>query len=158
YWKSYAWAARGSGFANTVSEKGWELFRERISRARQALEESESDTGDNPLWHSVDVALALDEGRPERAQQAKYNDAVKREASFLSSYYAFATHLAPRWGGGIEEYRKFVDDAVARTRKTEGETLYARLYIVYADIEGDRPFSSLGIPWPRMKAGFDDLM
>jgi len=158
YWKNYAWAARGTGFADMVSDKGWQLFRERVARARKILDESKSNTGDNPLWHSLDISLARDEGRPDAAQRAKYDDAVKREASFLSNYYAFATHLAPRWGGGIEQYRKFVDDAVARTRVTDGETLYARLYIVYAEIEFDRAFASLGIPWTRMKAGFDDMM
>ena len=34
----FAWEARGSGWANTVSDEGWRLFAERLSLARAALE------------------------------------------------------------------------------------------------------------------------
>ena len=36
--------------------------------------------------------------------------------------------------------------------------MYALLYANYADIEYDQPFDSLEIPWPKMKAGFEDLI
>jgi hypothetical protein len=66
--------------------------------------------------------------------------------------------LTPRWGGGIDEYREFVEDAVRRTRATDGAAMYAGLYQAYAGVEFDKPFRELGIPWAKMKAGFEDLM
>jgi hypothetical protein len=33
-----AWAARGSGYANTVTDKGWEIFRKEIQEARNILD------------------------------------------------------------------------------------------------------------------------
>jgi len=35
----YAWAARGNGFANAVTEDGWRKFRERLTEARRVLNE-----------------------------------------------------------------------------------------------------------------------
>ena len=30
---NYAWQARGNGYANTVTDEGWQLFRDRIHQA-----------------------------------------------------------------------------------------------------------------------------
>src|ERR1041384_82971 len=38
YYIKYAWAARGSDYADKVSDKGWELFSQRLSKAEQLLE------------------------------------------------------------------------------------------------------------------------
>ena len=51
-----------------------------------------------------------------------------------------------------------MEDAVKRTQATDGVTMYARLYWIYAAIEHDRSFRDLGIPWAKMKAGFEDLV
>ena len=158
YWQSYAWYGRGSAFANAVSEKGWQLFRERNAQARRALESGKQFAGTNPLWASVMIDVSWDEDRPRAEIFALFADAVKRDPGFQSTYIAMAWRLTPRWGGDIERYRDFVEDAVKRTRATEGATMYARLYWVFANVEFDRSFSDLGIPWPKMKSGFDDLI
>ena len=159
YWRGYAWYARGSGYANAVSEKGWELYRERTALAVRALEEGREYAGVNPFWQSVNIYLAWDQNRPLAEIWALYADAVRRDPWFPSSYFAMAYRMTPRWGGNIVEYRKFVEDAVKRTTATDGATMYARLYAVYADTEYyDQKFADLGIPWSKMKTGFEDLI
>jgi tetratricopeptide (TPR) repeat protein len=37
---TWAWEARGSGWANTVAPQGWKLFGERLAVAREALEQA----------------------------------------------------------------------------------------------------------------------
>ena len=58
---SYAWQARGGGYANTVSDKGWKLFHERVRQARAALESAlELDPKHGPSWSSlIVVAMAV---------------------------------------------------------------------------------------------------
>ena len=158
YWDGYASYARGTGWANTVSAKAWELFRERKERARRTLRDAKQYAGENPLWQTEMITLAWDLDRSQKSVFALFRDAVRRDPWFLNHYFAVANRLTPRWGGDIDQYRQFVEDAVKRTQATDGVTMHARLYWIYAGIEHDRPFGDLGIPWARMKAGFDDLI
>jgi hypothetical protein len=41
----YASDARGTGYANTVSETGWKLFSERTAEARRILKEASKLAG-----------------------------------------------------------------------------------------------------------------
>jgi hypothetical protein len=141
-----------------VSNKAWELFRERKERARRTLQDAKQYAGENPLWQTQMIRLAWDLDRSQKAVFALFADAVKRDPWFLSHYFAVANRLTPRWGGDIEQYRQFTDDSVTRTQATDGVTMNARLYWFYAEIENDQPFGELGIPWAKMKAGFDDLI
>jgi hypothetical protein len=158
YWNGYASYARGTGWANTVSEKAWELFRERKERAQRTLQDAKQYAGENPLWRTEMISLAWDLDRSRESVFELFREAVKRDPWFLSHYFAVANRLTPRWGGDIDQYRQFVEDAVKRTKGTEGVTMQARLYWIYAQVEHDQSFGELGIPWSKMKAGFDDLM
>lgn len=48
----YAEDARGDGYANTVSESGWKLFRERTAEAKRILEEASALSTKCPEWYS----------------------------------------------------------------------------------------------------------
>jgi len=71
-----------------------------------------------------------------------------------------ATSLMPRWGGKLADYHRFVETAVITTKPIDGNSMYARLYWHLSD-NGDccqDMLLTLGIPWPKMKSGFDDIM
>jgi hypothetical protein len=158
YWLSYAWYARGGGFAGTVPERAWALMRERAAKARAVLDESKPYASGNPVWYSLMIAIANLESRPRTELVAIFNEGVDKEPLFEASYVALANAMVPKWGGQLADYHVFVKASVARTKADEGDTMYARLYWVLAGSEANRPFKELGIRWPDMKAGFDDLM
>src|SRR5256885_14723409 len=54
----YAWHARGSGFANTVTKEGWRLFSERLAKAQQLLDESVDFEPKCPMWWLARMTLA----------------------------------------------------------------------------------------------------
>ena len=63
----FAWDARGSGFAGTVSEVGWVLFRERIEHAGKLLSEALAKGVQDPEAYRllIDVARAGGGSREE---------------------------------------------------------------------------------------------
>jgi hypothetical protein len=65
----YAHDARGSGYADTVSESGWKLFKERTAEARRILKEASTLTTKCPEWYvamqvvSVNQSWSVTEAR-----------------------------------------------------------------------------------------------
>src|SRR5580693_4255344 len=55
----YAWAARGNGYANTVTESGWDLFRERVGLASSALVDAAHLKEKCPYWYEEMQTVAL---------------------------------------------------------------------------------------------------
>ena len=54
----YAWHARGSGFANTVTKEGWRLFSERLAKAKELLDKSADFEPKCPVWWRVRMTVA----------------------------------------------------------------------------------------------------
>jgi hypothetical protein len=157
YWIAYADLARGDGYASEVPPMAWELYNVRMARARKVLEEA-NDT-ENPHWYSQMLTIAYAQRWPSKNTMELFEEAVRKEPYYYTHYFRVANRLAPRWGGTLKEFHTFVEKSVTRTRGRDGSTMYARLYWILAAIEWNQdPFSVLGIPWVKMRQGFDDLM
>lgn len=66
---------------------------------------------------------------------------------------------APKWGGSAQAIEDFARAAVGRTRKTEGEGMYARIYWYAAQSQyHDQLFSQSKVDWPTMKRGIHDVL
>ncbi len=159
YWIGYAWDARGGAPASQVPEAAWRLFHERLAKARTALLDVDKQGKANPAWYATMLGIEFAEGRPQAERATLFNEAIAKEPRYYATYRAFAWGLTPRWGGDLRSFHEFADAAVARTRDTDGSSLYARLYPLLMQVEHDRdPFGELGIPWPKMRSGFEDLL
>jgi hypothetical protein len=157
-WRAYAWQARGSGFANQVPAKAFELYGERLARARRVLEEAKPFAATNPLWYTSMLGVANSEGWPVEKQREVFAEGVARHPRASGIYVTMAHRMTPRWGGNIAMYREFTDLAARETQRFYGNSMYAWMYLQYADVENDQPFRDLGIPWQQMKSGFDELL
>jgi hypothetical protein len=157
-WRTYAWQARGTGFANSVSPKAMELYRERLARARRVLEGSKAFAATSPYWYTSMLGIATGEGWPLAQQQEVFNEGITRHPRAAGIYVAMAFRMTPRWGGDFEMYRQFTDLAAERTKALYGNSMYAWMYMQYADVEHDQPFRELGIPWPQMKSGLEEIL
>jgi hypothetical protein len=159
YWIAYAFYARGGDYAREVPRKAWETFRERLDRAKVILDDSESYEKANPHWHTEMIYLAFAQGRPLSEQTELFEAAVKMEPYYYSHYLNYAMGLTPKWGGNLGSFHRFVEDAVARTREKDGTSMYVRLYSLLAFVEWERdPFTELGVSWPKLRQGFNDLL
>jgi TPR repeat protein len=104
----WAWEARGSGYANTVSEEGWALFGRRLRRARADLERAATlDPTLAPAYArliTVGMGLSL-----EPAEGLVYFEkAVKADPTYIDAYTRQLTSMMPKWGGDEEAMWAFV--------------------------------------------------
>ena len=107
FYIQYAWEARGSGFADTVTPEGWEKFEARLKIARKALGEAwlarpgESRTANLMLV----IAKGLNYSRAEMEkwfERAMIADGDNQEACKLKLDW-----LDPKWHGTQEDLLAF---------------------------------------------------
>jgi hypothetical protein len=102
FYISYAWKARGNGWASTVTPDGWKLFKERLESARQALEEAwrADPKHPGPPAAMLRVALGMEEVRADLRtwiERAKAADPNNIDAANNMLWF-----LMPRWHGSRE--------------------------------------------------------
>ena len=157
-WQALAWKARGSAGSSRVTPEGKDLFQERLRLASRALEASADVGKDDPLWYWVALIVAGSSARPAAQFDALYDEAVTKFPAYLPLYYTRLNYLLPQWGGDWDAVDAFVQDAVKRTRATEGTTMYAWLYTdAFMKIDGN-PFEVTKARWPALRASFEDMV
>jgi hypothetical protein len=158
---SYAWLARGSGYANTVSESGWQLMRERLEKSKQILDNDPTLKAKSPSTFATYQRIA-------RGQQTDRNDYFKLVSEcdrlWTESIQAdsdAAYFLLPRWYGVNEtewvEYMEHVSDKFGGRR---GDVRYAS---IAADLERYNFCQNLfeecpRLSWPRIDRGFRQIL
>jgi hypothetical protein len=97
-----AWEARGTGWAQSVQQEGWKLFRERLAQAKDDLEvASHVDARDSYApSRLVTVARGLD--LSEDAIEQYVSQAVAADPRCFNVYLTRVWSLKPRWGGTNE--------------------------------------------------------
>lgn len=156
FFRTWAWSARGSGVAKSVSATQWEIFRARINLASAALEHVSTRAVDHPFWYLLSMNVALDASSPRDQIRALFDAGATRSPEYHPLHAAMIRALLPRWGGSTAKVAEFIDDfSRSRTAAT-----YARLVWTYARLEGDESeiFDEGLISWPRVQLGFGELL
>jgi membrane associated rhomboid family serine protease len=158
--EDWAWAARGHGFANTVSTQVWSVFAGRTEMASESLRESATQARSTPLWYWLSLTVGLDEGHPLDQLQVIFDQGSARFPHYRPLYRAMLRALMPRWGGSYRKVDAFINAAYAKTAPDEGFQMYAQLYWAYGLLEGDDVdiFTDALASWSSMSAGFRQLL
>ena len=99
FYIDHAWDARGSGWARTVTDKGWKLFAQRLTSAEKALNRSwELDPGlpGTPLEF---MRLELGQGRGRERMELWFDRAIVHPGSRYDALQQKLWYLQPRWYG-----------------------------------------------------------
>jgi hypothetical protein len=156
---SYAWEARGSGWASTVTDDGARKMQERLAESRKVLDEAASLKAKCPRWYHTMDTVALGQGwNPE-----EYNQMIeagnKAFPTYNAIYFGKVYHLQPRWYGDGDEWVAYIDDAANKVGGEKGDILYARS-VIYLDrmCLSDNLFDEFkSLSWPRVKRGLTAL-
>lgn len=133
FYINYAWDARGSGYAHTVSDSSYKLFKERLLQAKKDLElaYSKNPSDGNAPASLIRVAMGLNLGR--EYMETQFKNAVTADPFNYKAYSAKLEYLMPRWHGSKEEVTNFVNEI--KRIAPEGSrlrlltvTFYSRLY------------------------------
>lgn len=160
YWYQYAWKARGSGYASSVSREGWELFKERLANADALLVRLDTPQAKCAAPVSTRIDVMMERGASDEELFKVYSDGIRRFPEYHQIYFSMARHYQPKWGGSPKQYDTFANHAAQATKDFEGMGMYARIYWL-VDYERGIPFyeQSPNPPeWKKLHAGYEDLM
>lgn len=153
---NYAWEARGSDYADTVTKSGWKLFAQRIDKAREILEEASTLTAKCPHWYVVMQRVALAESWDLAKATALLDQAVAFEPDYYYYYRAHAGYLKPQWNGAEGDAERFAAQAADRVGGVKGDILYFQIAIELICRCGGEANLKL-ISWPRIQKGVAEL-
>ncbi len=157
-WLTYAWRARGNDYANTVTEQGWKLMRERVEKAYELVKDKPlKPSGDCPGRYYILIKIAGVQGWDRQKYEALFREAVSFEPWFHAYYIEKAAYLMPRWGGKEGEWQRFAAEAVKLTPKSEGMGIYTRILRIMWEYREFKDFNDTSVSWVKMKQGFLDM-
>lgn len=110
-----AWDARGSGWANSVTEDGWRDFRSHLANAEQLLTGAWKAAPEQPLAPTtmITVAVGINTLDDERTW---FDRAVIAEFDYMNAYYSYMTTIRPRWGGSHDLMLAFGSECASTMR------------------------------------------
>lgn len=151
----YAWQARGSGYANEVTEEGWRLFRERLASAHTILDQSKS-LAPCPVWWSARLKVALGQSEEPAAYEALFREAKTSEPQFFPHDLSRAYYLLPRWFGEVGDWETAAANEIERDGEFGFEN-YARVVKQQSPYYGNI-FKESKASWRKVKKGFDEML
>lgn len=153
---NYGWKARGSGYADTVSPQGWELLKERLTKAKGYLERAAALQMQDPCLYSalITVAMGLSD-LPRDYMESAYERGVAVAPYYMPTYYAKANYLLPRWYGARGEWEAWLKKAADDRGGKEGDIIYAWVASYVSGLEYQDFFHLTAADYPRMKRGFE---
>lgn len=156
-----AWEYRGAGFANNVREEDMLKFRHLANQAVQTLFTHAEHGRKDPNWWSQLLTYSRYTPRGQKNLAKLAHDALAAFPGNPGIYASLADSLTPQWGGSYEAIAGLAAHAVDNTEAEEGQSMYARVYwSAYGLLSkrGTAVFARPDVNWPRIRAGFDDLV
>lgn len=148
----WAWMARGSGVAGTVSEQGWKLLEERVGREKDVLEAAEKLPTKCPEWYSEMISTGIALGWERDRIQLIFDEGAKFEPGYFYLYKEYADYLLPKWYGKPGDTTKFAKTEADLVGGDEGDLIY--YYVATTVIKrGNGGIPREEMDWERMKRG-----
>lgn len=152
---NYAYKARGSGYADTVSESGWHLYGSRIALAASTLAEAAQLKEKCPYWYEVTQQVALAQGWDKSQARELFEQAVAFEPSYYHFYREYANFLLPKWYGEPGEAGTFAEEMSNRIGGQEGKFVYFEIAsLVRCGCAGENEPETDNLSWPKIKEGY----
>ena len=160
----WAYAARGTGGANTISGQNMALYAYRAEMAAAALSELKDRAVEYPLWYTLSMDVGVDQAKDKEKAKEQLRPLFERGVKIAPNYRALYRRmlriLMPRWFGSYKEVDQFINDIYAQTAPVRGYERYTELYSMYARMEGDNLdlFQDTPAFWSGMRTGFYALV
>lgn len=155
----WAWEARGGGYAYTVTDRGRQLWQDRLGQAKRVLDEARQLDTTCPGWWMATQRVALGQGWSPHRAAGLYQEAI----SAFPSYDEYTSHraysLLPRWHGAEGEWERFAKAAAeAMPDPDDGDARYAMIIWSQMFFFEKNVFREADVSWPRARRGFQALM
>jgi hypothetical protein len=156
---SWAWGARGTGGADTVSPQTWVIFAQRAEMSAMGLSDIVERANTNPLWYELSLRVGLDRNQPLDDLRSIFKRGTTEAPDYWPLYRNMLRILMPRWNGSYEDVNRFIREESSSVMAGRDFGKYARLYWTYSSLEYDEAplFSGSLATWSTMKEGFEQL-
>jgi hypothetical protein len=148
----YAWAARGAGYADTVTDEGWRLFGERAAQAKRVLDDAANITPMCPEWFAKMQTVALAQNWDKDRAEELFQKAIRFEPDYLYFYKSYANYLLPKWDGDDGDAAAFAKRSADAVGGAKGDYLYYEIGMVVADAKSGA--NGGGLDWSRIQRGY----
>jgi hypothetical protein len=122
---SYGWGARGTDYADKVSESQWKEFGSGSAHARALLLEASSLKERDPAWYYMMQQVATAEGWDKAFARELFDQATAFEPGYYHYYRLYANYLLPQWYGEPGELLAFADEVSSRVPDPQASMLYS---------------------------------
>lgn len=154
---NYGWDARGTGFADKVTDEGWELFEQRLMEANQVLLDARESRKGCPHWYVSMLRLGQYVGAPPETFDRLFAEAVNFEPDYYYYYRVKSMYLLPRWHGQPGDWEKFASESARRVGGEKGDILFFLIYSQMISMHDLSFMKEHREAWPRLLAGFRAL-
>jgi hypothetical protein len=152
-WNQFAWAGRGRGYANEVSQEQWSTFGDRLKRAAQFMRAV--DPNSDAQAYLVLLALARDLNVPRAQIDTIFVRARERFPSYLGYYADYATILLPKWFGQPGEIADYLKSLLSAPGGDLGAMAYARAAERLSfDMGSPDIYRDTSLVWDDLRRGF----
>jgi hypothetical protein len=155
FYASWAWKARGGGYADTVTDEGWRLMKQRLEKAREYLEAAENLSVKDPEVYNALLRVALGQGWDKDEMNTVFQKGIELDPNYQQLYESKAYFLLPRWYGKPGEWEAFAEAAANTRGGDEGDILYMSIARSQAWSEQADFFKNTSISYERMQRGFE---
>ncbi len=150
---SHAWALRGGGYVDTVTDAGAAGFTRHLTKARTLLEAHPMPS--NPAWFALQLSVDTGLGADRRTLDQIFAEALKREPDYQQTWFERMNRLLPKWGGTEAEMMALLQQA-AQSTSSERRGMMTRL-MEFSVASGYPEVMQWPTPdWADIKAAFDD--
>jgi hypothetical protein len=102
-----AWNARGSGYANTVTDQGWKKMEAELAAAERHLDQAWEMGLRNRALALVGMQIELGQGKGRAVAELWFERAMQTDPDNYEACMSMAYYLEPKWHGSEEECLQF---------------------------------------------------
>lgn len=152
----WAWVARGSGEARTVTADGWRLFNDRIKQSQTVLEAAANMSPTCPQWYSEMMIVGLAQNWDAARMKEIFEQGIQSEPGYFYLYRQYANYLLPKWDGHPGDASAFANSSADRLGGDAGDVLYFQIATALIR-RGDASFPVREMNWDRIQHGYQAL-
>lgn len=151
--REQAWAARGHGYANTVSPEGWKLYAAKLDEADALLEKAPPALRQTGSWQIARVLVTWENARLKPNRVDVLHAATELWPDAAPLYRIPFEYAEPKYGGSMQ----YMDAIAQLAAKKGGAALYAQIYARHFSGHGQYTLADSAVNWKLMKQGFREL-
>ncbi len=107
FYINWAWSARGTGWANTVTRQGWQLMSDRIGKAHEILTDAWKAYPKDAAIPTMLITVELGGDGKQQKMEEYFQAAIADNPAFYAAYHKKMYFLQPRWHGTVRDVFEF---------------------------------------------------